>query len=127
MARTPKILLFDDSALCLAFAREVLIRAGFQVAPTMSLGAFDRLLAAWQPDIVLADVRMPEIDGVALCKRLKQSLATAHLPVMLFSILKEAHLEALAAHCGADAYLSKSRGFDPLPAAITALCEEILW
>lgn len=127
MARTPKILIFDDSALCRAFAGEVLTRAGFEVAPARNLGELDRLLVIWQPDIILTDVRMPELDGATLCQRLKQSLPTTHLPVMLFSILKEAQLEALAAHCGADAYLSKRRGFDPLPAAVTALCEEILW
>lgn len=119
--------MFDDSELCLAFGSEVLSREGFDVGTARSLLEFDRLLREWQPDVILSDVKMPEIDGAALCRRLKQSPRTAHLLVVLFSNLSSSSLEELAAGCGADAYVSKTGGFDLLPVAISSLCEEILW
>jgi PleD family two-component response regulator len=122
-----KVLIFDDSELCLAFGREVLLREGFGVGVARRLAEFDRLLLDWRPDVVLADILMPEIDGATLCRRLKQSMRTAHLLVVLFSNLSSAELEPLAAGCGADAYVSKTGGFDLLPITISSLCEEILW
>lgn len=122
-----KVLIFDDSDLCLAFGREVLANEGFEVRMASTLIEFDRTLTEWKPDVILADVKMAEIDGADLCRRLKQSIHTAHVPVVLFSSLTDARLEALADQCGADAYLSKASGFDLLPATITSLCEEILW
>lgn len=118
---------FDDSELCLAFGSEVLIRAGFDVSTARCLVEFDQLLLGWQPDVVLADIKMPEIDGVALCRHLKQSPRTTRLLVVLFSNLSPSHLAELAADCGADAYISKTGGFDLLPVTISSLCEEILW
>lgn len=121
------MLIFDDSELCLVFGREVLSREGFEVAVAQHLIEFDRLLHDWQPDVILVDVRMPEVDGVTLCRRLKQSLRTAHVFVVLFSNLSSSHLATLAAECGADAYVSKAGGFESLPVTISSLCEEILW
>lgn len=121
------MLIFDDSELCLMFGREVLHREGFEVGVARHLAEFDRILRDWRPEVVLADVKMPEVDGATLCRRLKQSLRTAHILVVLFSNLGSSHLESLAAECGADGFLSKSDGFELLPATISSLCEEVLW
>lgn len=121
------MLIVDDSELCLVFAREVLIRAGFDVAVSRRLAEFDRILRSWQPDVILADVRMPEVDGATLCRRLKQSLRTTRVLVVLFSNLSSSQLDSLAADCGADAYVSKASGFELLPVTLSSLCEEILW
>lgn len=120
-------MIFDDSELCLGFGREVLTRAGFDVDVARRLAAFERILRDWRPEVILADVRMPEVDGAALCRRLKQNLRTAGVLVVLFSNLDSSHLETLAAGCGADAYVSKAGGFELLPVTISSLCEEILW
>ncbi|WP_428268154.1 response regulator [Haliangium sp.] len=127
-SRSPyRVLIFDDSDLCLAFGCEVLSKEGFEVCVARNLIEFDRALTEWQPDVILADVRMPEIDGSSLCKRLKQGFNTSRLPVVLFSNLRESELETIAEDCGADAYLSKNGGFDHLSVTISSLCEEILW
>jgi DNA-binding response OmpR family regulator len=122
-----KVLIFDDSELCLVFGREVLIREGFDVDVARCLADFDRILRDWRPEVILADVIMPEVDGATLCRRLKQNLRTAQVLVVLFSNLSSSHLETLAAGCGADAYVSKAEGFELLPVTISSLCEEILW
>jgi CheY-like chemotaxis protein len=124
-------LIFDDSELCLVFGREVSSREGFDMGvarpPGRARSPFWRILRDWRPDVILADVRMPEVDGVTLCRRLEQSLRTARVLVVLFSNLSSSHLETLAAGCGADADVSTSGGFELLPVTISSLCEEIPW
>lgn len=55
------------------------------------------------PDLVIADVMMPVLDGAALCRRLKADVRTARLPVILMS----AAAEVAARAAGADAFLRK--------------------
>lgn len=56
-----------------------------------------------RPDLVIADVMMPVLDGATLCRQLKAGAATAAIPVILMS----AAAEAAARAAGADAFLRK--------------------
>ncbi|HEV7216299.1 MAG TPA: response regulator [Chloroflexota bacterium] len=56
-----------------------------------------------RPDLVIADVMMPVLDGAALCRQLKAGVMTARLPVILMS----AAAESAARAAGADAFLRK--------------------
>jgi DNA-binding response OmpR family regulator len=52
---------------------------------------------------------------VELCRLLKSSYETAHVPVVLFSALTNEELEVLARECDADGFLSKVNGLERLP------------
>ena len=56
------------------------------------------------PDIVITEILVPRMDGLALCRALKGDAATAHVRVLVFSILAAA---ARAREAGADAFLMK--------------------
>jgi DNA-binding response OmpR family regulator len=122
-----KVLLLDDSLLCLQLESSVLAQAGFDVRTASSLHEFEHALENFTPEIILTDVRMPEMDGAALCRRLKSRLRTGHVPVILFSSLPDQALAKLAETCGADGYLSKTRGLYQLVQRIEDFCESILW
>lgn len=79
---------------------------------------------AVQPDIMLLDVMMPEMDGIALCKALRNDQATANLPIIMLSVQSRpfAVLEGLRA--GADKYLTKPTDFDELTRHINELLQE---
>jgi two-component system cell cycle response regulator len=61
----------------------------------------------WQPDAILLDVLMPDIDGYEVCRRLKSQSATAHIPVVMVTALKEQPDRQHGLRVGADEFLSK--------------------
>ena len=71
-----------------------------------------------RPDIVIADVMMPVLDGATLCRKLKAGLLTAGIPVILMS----AAAESTARAAGADAFLRKP--FDV--AEVESLVQQLL-
>lgn len=116
-----KVLLIDDSEVSLHFASQVLIRAGYDVRTSTDVHEFHAALGEWRPDVILTDVSMPGMTGVELCRLLKSSYETAHVPVVLFSALSTEELEVLARECEADGYLSKVAGLEVLPDALANL------
>jgi DNA-binding response OmpR family regulator len=75
------------------------------------------LLRSQRPDLVLADVMMPEINGIELCKRIKESSATAGIPVILMS----AAGAASGRQAPADAFLHKPFDLDDVDALVQRL------
>jgi len=64
------------------------------------------------PDLVLLDIMMPELDGFHVCSRLKEDDATKHIPVVVLTGRADAKDVARAFNCGADDYVVKP--YDPV-------------
>ena len=122
-----KVLLIDDSEISLHFVAGVLLRAGYEVRTADDVDKLEGMLGDWRPDIILTDVNMPGISGLELCRMLKSSYETAHVPVVLFSAVPHAELEGMARDCEADGFLSKSNGLDRLPKDLAKLIETALF
>ncbi len=120
-----KILLIDDSDILLSVEKLLLEEAGFAVKTAHSLRQFDAVLSSWAPDLILADVNMPDVSGPELCRHIKAQAATRHVPVVLMSSLSEAELVPLARRCGADAWLCRSGALEGLPERVSQLCASI--
>jgi CheY-like chemotaxis protein len=118
-----KVLLIDDSEISLHFVAGVLLRAGYDVRTTDDVDKLQSVLDDWRPDIILTDVNMPGVSGLELCRMLKSSYETAHVPVVLFSAVPHDLLEGMARDCEADGFLSKSHGLDRLPRELAHLIE----
>ena len=73
------------------------------------------------PDVVVLDVEMPELDGASLCKYIKANPATQHLRVIFHSVLDDAQLARLVAECGADGYVRKMTDLGAFADTIAAL------
>ncbi|MBX3161427.1 MAG: response regulator [Deltaproteobacteria bacterium] len=101
------ILLADDSPLIHRHTVPILEDDGYEVRSAYDGREALELARAHQPDLVITDVEMPELDGYAVCKTLKDDPATAHVPVLICSSLGEATDLERGFDAGADDYLVK--------------------
>jgi DNA-binding response OmpR family regulator len=95
-----------------------LTEAGFQVTfAANGLEAFE-LARTLRPAIVITEILVPKLDGLALCRRLKRDEATRHSAVLVFSLLAA---EDRARDAGADAFLGKPLAAERLIATVRTL------
>lgn len=59
------------------------------------------------PDLIVCDVKMPVMDGLEMCRRVKAETATSHVPVILLTSNAQENQRADGYDCGADAYITK--------------------
>jgi PAS domain S-box-containing protein len=102
----PTVLAVDDQPAALYATSRVLRNAGFTVLEAgTGAGALD--LARHGPDLVLLDIKLPDMTGLEVCKRIKQDPLTAGIPVLHLTATYGAGAEQAAAlEGGADAYLT---------------------
>jgi CheY-like chemotaxis protein len=127
MATKKRILLLDDSTITLEMERAVLEERGYQVATASNLLEFQAALDAFQPEVILTDLMMPDISGKDIVRVLKQDFHTERIPIILFSSKSDDELAEVSEQAGADGYLSKSHGIDKLGDMVDDLVESILW
>jgi CheY-like chemotaxis protein len=106
--------------LTLKVTAAVLESADYDVRTSTEVHTLRALLGEWLPDLILTDVDMPSISGPKLCRVLKSTYETAHVPVVLYSALSHAELEVLARECEADGFLTKGN-LDELPSQLAHL------
>ncbi|MBK1880029.1 hybrid sensor histidine kinase/response regulator transcription factor [Pelagicoccus mobilis] len=75
------------------------------------------------PDIILTDVMMPEMDGKDLCRKIKSSESTSHIPVIMLTALKSESHEISGLEAGADDYIAKPIRIDILKKRIHNLLQ----
>lgn len=103
----PRILLADDSPHAQRMGERILRDEGFEVVTvTDGVSALVRL-ADVDPDVVLADVFLPERSGFEICRFVKTNPRHRHARVVLTAGLLEPFDETEADRCGADAVLKK--------------------
>lgn len=120
-----KLLLVDDSEITLQLMQARLRQNGFDVRLAFSLGEVQSIIHGWSPNVIVADVNMPDMRGDDLCARLKAAAATRDAIVMLCSSMPEQELADIATAAGADGFVSKGLGLDHFVSAIEAMCRRI--
>lgn len=102
-----KLLLADDSITIQKVVELTLSEEGFDVTAVGDGEAGLETARKLMPDVILADVFMPKMDGYELCERLKSDAKLAGIPVMLLSGTFEEFDEVRAARVGAADSLTK--------------------
>ncbi|HVY62561.1 MAG TPA: response regulator, partial [Planctomycetota bacterium] len=110
-AKRRRILLCDDSATTRSLERAILEAAGYDVVAAVDGEEGWRILQEREADLVVSDVDMPRMNGIALCKAIRGSRRFRDLPVVLVTSLDSEQDRARGGEAGADAYIVKS-GFD---------------
>jgi PAS domain S-box-containing protein len=101
-----RILIVDDDDKVLDLLVDLLTQEGYEVSgATNGLEALDKA-ASFAPDVVISDVVMPVVDGLELCRRLKDDERTTNVPILLISGIRRSDDDGLLGlHAGADDYL----------------------
>ncbi|MCB1191766.1 MAG: response regulator [Leptospiraceae bacterium] len=101
------ILLVDDNSDNLKLLSAILIENGFQVKASDSGRYALKIINNTLPDLILLDIKMPEIDGYEVCRRLKSDPLTASIPVIFISALKEEESKVKGFEIGGVDYITK--------------------
>lgn len=118
---TARILIVDDVPANTRLLEARLSAEYFQVATALNGFEALRLAHSWQPDLILLDIMMPEIDGYETCRRLKADPQTLHIPVLLVTALGEPCERVLGLEAGADDLLTKPVEYNTLLARTRSL------
>jgi two-component system, cell cycle response regulator DivK len=86
-AEPPLVLIVDDNDKNLKLARDVLRAAGFGTLEAASGGEGIALAGEHVPDVILMDLRLPDMDGTEAARRLGDEARTASIPVVALSSL----------------------------------------
>lgn len=102
-----KILVVDDDELICENLREIFQDAGYRTVTAADAAAAMRALHTEQCDLIVLDMEMPEVDGVALCRLLRAQDATSKIPVIAFSGTDDEKRQVEAFAAGVDDYIIK--------------------
>ena len=115
------VLIVDDSDRNAKLACDVLERAGMRTLTATTAAAGLALARSHLPDLVLMDLRLPDLDGQAAAKALAADERTAHIPVVALSALSEA--EAASTLAGSFAgYIEKPIDVLAFPEQVRGHC-----
>ena len=102
-----KILFVDDEPVVVQLMKTRLLSRNLNVETAADgLEALEKA-KSWQPDLILLDVIMPQMDGFETCRELKKSNQTSHIPVVFFTASQDSHLEERALKVGAEGLVQK--------------------
>lgn len=116
-----KVLVIDDEENIIEFLRLGLRYENFQVESAsdgeQGVTAAQRI----NPDLVILDVMMPGIDGLEVCRRLRDNPTTRDVPILMLTAKDEVKDRIIGLKTGADDYLTKPFDFDELLERIRAI------
>lgn len=114
------ILIVDDNEeLCMLISN--LLSYYFHVEITANGRQALEILKKTNIDLIVSDVMMPEMDGIELCKQVKNQFEYCHIPVILLTAKSDSEYQIEGYNSGADGYISKPFNFPLLYAKIINL------
>jgi two-component system KDP operon response regulator KdpE len=117
MENRKRILVVDDEQEITLVLRSGLTKHGYEVRVAGEGEAALELFQAWLPDLVLTDLSMPNMNGLKLCQRLRE---TSSVPIIVLSVKGDEATKVEALDAGADDYVTKPFGMGELLARVRA-------
>ena len=105
--KTARVLIIDDNDLNIQLTSFVLDHAAFCVETATDCSDGLQKIADFEPDLILLDIQMPDMDGAALTRRLKSCPSTRHIAVVAFTAYAMKGDERRMRKAGCDGYISK--------------------
>ena len=101
-----KIMVVEDNEELLTLMRNILVKHHHVITASNGAEALSSLNDK-NIDIIISDVMMPEMDGLELCRTLKNNIETSHIPVILLTAKNSTEDRIECYEAGADGYISK--------------------
>jgi len=117
-ANSARILVVDDEPQILRVLRRGLESHGFEVVAASDVASALQIFRSMPIHLVITDLRMPDADGVQLCREIRSS---STVPIIVLSVKGEERTKVEALDAGADDYITKPFGMDELLARTRAL------
>jgi two-component system, cell cycle response regulator DivK len=121
-AEPPLVLIVDDNGKNRRLASDVLDAAGFRTLEAESGSSGMALAAERLPDVILMDLRLPDMDGADAACALRGSAPTAHIPVVALSALPLEGRDELLLASGFSGYLEKPISVAEFPEQVRRHC-----
>jgi len=115
MSSQPKILVIDDEPQILRALKTILTAKKFQVSVARNGEEGLALAASIQPELIILDLALPDMDGVEVCKQLRE---WTQVPIIILSVRDSENAKVRALDSGADDFLTKPFGIEELLARI---------
>ena len=118
-----KILVVDDTPASLKLLTDIMKAEGYDVRSAISGELALFAAASNPPDLILLDIRMPEMDGFEVCRRLKATFSTQNVPVIFVTAASETDEKVHGFALGAVDYVTKPYQRDELLSRVRAHLE----
>jgi len=117
VAEPARVLVVDDEPQITRVLRTVLASHGYDVRVAAEGEAALHDFREWSPELVITDLAMPHMDGLELCRRIRD---VSSVPIIVLSVKGEERTKVEALDSGADDYVTKPFGMDELMARVRA-------
>jgi len=109
-----KVLVVDDDEDMLRLLERILSKAKYKVLKAKSGKECIKQAKESSPDIIILDIMMPELDGIATILKLKSSKETRAIPIIMCTAVKEDEDEIVAQNLGVADYIRKGSELEGL-------------
>jgi CheY-like chemotaxis protein len=121
--KSQQILIADDDPKVLSLLTSSLKKAGYDTFEALDGEAAQEIIEQENPDLILADITMPKVDGFELCKRVRENPITANIPFMFLTAKGELNDRVKGLNLGADDYIAKPFHIAEVTARIKAILQ----
>jgi two-component system, OmpR family, KDP operon response regulator KdpE len=111
------ILVVDDEPQITRVLKTTLSSQGYGVRSAMDGEEALDEMKSWAPDLIITDLRMPRMDGLELCRRVRKD---SRIPIIVLSVKGEEGIKVEALDAGADDYITKPFSVNELLARVRA-------
>lgn len=121
MENMVKVLIVDDNIDTVELLTKRFRAEGYEIAAAYDGEEALRKVREYVPDLVVLDIMMPKIDGLEVCRQLKDDETTKHIPILMLTAKSEVSEKVKGLDTGADGYLTKPFDYKELAARVRSL------
>lgn len=116
-----RVLIVDDDTDILEVLTTILTEHGFEVQAITTPEEIYKSILLFEPQVILLDVNLKTLNGIEVCKGVKNHFKTKHIPVILVS--GDTLVRQRIKECNAESFIQKPYDFNKLTQILNSLCK----